>query len=176
MLAGAGFLVASQTTQGAAAGDPIAITFSSECAKSQIAARLADFGLLSSWNGRVLTTQLPGTPGDGALPEALARRGDLVLANAGVDSGLHVQNAGVQVSLQGSAVSLFTLDGNLTDEGATATLDGEPLDIESVNGNELQVAARGATSTDALRVATDRIVQVRHPLPCDVHVEFAGKP
>lgn len=175
LLAGAGFLLVSRTTSGQASGAPIAITFESDCAKPAINARLADFGLPSSWSGAVLTTQLPGSPGDGALPESLARRGQLKMLVNGVDSGLNVVNGGVQVSLQGGAVSLFTLDGNLPELGVVVSLDGEPLEIESINGNELQISARGVTSTDALRIATDRVVQVRYPLPCDTRVVFSER-
>lgn len=172
LLAGAAFLVASQTTSGSASGAPIRISFDSDCAKSQISARLSDFGLPQAWDGAVLTTQLPGTPGDSALPETLARKGALSILVNGVPAGLSVKSAGVQVSFQGAAVSLFVLDGNLPDEGVLVSLDGEPLEIEAINENELQIAARGATSTDALRVATDRVVQIRHPLPCDARVVF----
>lgn len=176
LLAGAAFLVVSRTSSGQASGAPIAITFDSDCAKEAINARLADFGLPASWSGAILTTQLPGTPGDEALPESLARRGQLSMLVNGTDSGLKVDNGGVQVSLQGGAVSLFTLSGNLPETGVTVSLDGEPLEIESINGNELQIAARGLTSTDALRIATDRVVQVRYPLPCDTRVTFTERP
>ena len=176
LLAGAGFLVASRSTTGEARGPSVRITFSSECARAAVDQRLANYGLPATWEGAVLTTQLPGTPGDGALPETLARTGHFSIQVEGRPAGVRVQNAGVQVSLQGGAVSLFTLDGNLPERGVVATLDGEPLEIESINGNELQISARGATSTDALRVATDRVVQVRYPLPCDTRVVFTEKP
>jgi hypothetical protein len=58
-------------------------------------------------------------------------------------------------------------------------LDGQKVELEnSDSGVELQIPARAADSRSALRLATDRVVALRHPLPCPVTpegAEWAGK-
>jgi hypothetical protein len=170
LIAGVAFLLATRFTTGEAQGEHVAITFDSDCGREAIEARLLDYGLESDWAGSTLATQLPGMPGDEGVPAALATRGELVVKVDGAPTPVRVLNAGVQVSLSGTAVSLLVLETALPSRGVTAFLDGAPLEIEAVNGEELQIAARGADSTAALRAATDRVVQIRHPLPCAVTV------
>lgn len=165
ILAAGGWFLAVQNTSGVARGAPLDIVVPAECNRVAIESRLADYGLPYSWNGETLTVTLAGTPGDEHFAAALLAPGKLVLVSGAEPVVARVTNAGVQVSFAGVAVSLFTYDKALP-TGLVATLDGVPVEVESVNGHELQIAARGATSTEALRVATDRVVAVRWPGAC----------
>jgi hypothetical protein len=157
-------------TSGAARGDAVDVTFSSDCAAAAITARIDAYGLPGRWEGSTLRLTLAGTPGDEAVPAALAAPGKLVLRAAGADLPVVVERGGVQISFTGTAVSLFTFDAELPETGLSVMLDGAPMEVESVNSRELMIAARGVDSTEALRVAADRVTQVLHPLPCAVSV------
>ncbi|MBM4368552.1 MAG: hypothetical protein FJ102_20215 [Deltaproteobacteria bacterium] len=165
ILAAGGWFLAVRTTSGEARGEPFAIAVPAGCNRVAIENRLADYGLPYAWNGDTLTVTLAGTPGDEGFARALLAPGELRLVSGSEVLAARVVNAGVQVSFSGAAISLFTLDRGLPAD-IVVTLDGVAIEIESVNGNELQVAARGATSTEALRVATDRVVAVRWPGAC----------
>lgn len=167
---GGAWLVAVRTTSGVAHGPQVNVTFDSACAAPIIDERLAEYGFPGTWDGPVLHLTLTGAPGEEAVPAALAAPGHLVLEVEGKPVPYTLQNGGMQLSLQGTPVALFTMSKELPDAGLTATLDGTQLEIESVNGNELMLAARAENSTAALRIATDRVVQIKHPLPCVVKV------
>ncbi len=165
--AGLAWWIAVTHTAGTASGETITLLLTDDCGRVALDNRLADYGLPATWNGLELAVTLPGTPGDDAVPAALLAPGRLELADDAGPVEARLLNAGVQVSFSGAAASVFTFDQSLP-EATRATLDGTALEVESVTANELVVAARGASSTEALRVATDRVVQVRWPLPCAV--------
>ena len=166
ILAAVAWWLAVSNTAGSASGATVHVSLDSTCANTEIAARLADYGLPGTFAGPDLTLTLPGMPGDDRVPAALVAPGKLLLVADGKELPFVVQNGGVQINVTGTAVSLFTLQAGLPSSGITATMDGSAVEVESVNGNELMIAARGKDSTEALRFATDRVVQVRHPLPC----------
>ncbi len=170
ILAAGSWYIAVQGTSGTAAGARVTATFDSACAADTIHDRLLDYGLPGEWSGADLTLTLPGMPGDELVPAALAAPGRLELSAEGAPVPYTLIEGGVQINITGTAVSLFTMKKDLPQTGLTATLDGVAVEVESVNGNELMLSARGKDSTEALRYATDRVVQVRHPLPCVVRV------
>lgn len=151
---------------GTAHGGRATLTFDSSCAALAISARLADYGLEGEWIGSKLTMVLPGMEDDRShMPAALTAPGVLAIDGAAV----RPRHAGVQLSLGGNPVSLYTLDA-VVPPTATVTLDGQEMKIEQVNGGELQLSAFAEDGPRSLRVATDRVVSVRHPLPCPVRV------
>lgn len=168
--AAAAWLLTVMNTSGSAAGETVDVRFSSDCAAEAISARLEGYGLPGAWNGSTLRLTLAGTPGDSEVPAALAAPGRLVVTVEGVPREVAVERGGVQISLTGVAVSLFTLDAELPERGLAVTLDGVEQAVESVNSRELMLAATGADSTAVLRIAADRVMQVLHPLPCAVQV------
>lgn len=168
--AGMAWWLAVSTTSGTARGETVTLALDTDCARVALDNRLADYGLPATWDGQRLRVTLPGTPGDDAVPAAILAPGRLELRDGDAVVDARLRNAGVQVSFSGAAVSLFTFDRALPTT-LTATLDGTPLEVESVNGHELMVAARAGTSTEALRIATDRVVQARWPLPCPTRGE-----
>lgn len=170
MLAGGAWLFTVRGTSGVASGARVTMVVDSTCAVDTITDRLADYGLPGEWKGPELTLTLPGVQGDDLVPAALSAGGRLDLFAEGAAVPFTVIEGGVQINVTGTPVSLFTMKADLPQIGLTATLDGEPVEVESVNGNELMLAARGQNSIEALRFATDRVVQVRHPLPCAVGV------
>ncbi len=170
LLAAVAWLVTVMNTSGAAKGASVDVEFSSDCAAAAISDRIAAYGLPGSWTGSTLRLQLAGAPGDEAVPAALAAPGAFAASAGGAPLRVAVERGGVQLSLTGSAVSLFTLDAELPEEGLVVTIDGVPQEVESVNSRELMLSARGADSIEALRVAADRVTQVLHPLPCRVTV------
>lgn len=170
MLAGAAWFFTVRGTAGVASGARVTMTVDSVCAVDTLTDRLADYGLPGEWKGAELTLTLPGVQGDDLVPAALAAGGRLELFAAGASVPFTLIEGGVQINVTGTPVSLFTMKADLPQIGLTATLDGAAVEVESVNGNELMLAARGLHSTEALRYATDRVVQVRHPLPCAVKV------
>jgi hypothetical protein len=171
---GSGFawLMAIQFTEGEAKGEQVRIRFSSACGDSYqtaMQARLLDYGLDGHFekDGSLQMT-LPGLPDDRThMPMALTRPGRFEVWQNGEKKFSHFQDAGVQISFQGTATTIITVDGHLDPEGLEVRIDGMPIQAE-VNDNELQLAISEETSQAALRQATDRVVQIRHPLPCEV--------
>jgi hypothetical protein len=183
VLATVGWYFRVATYQGEPKGGEARITFASACdtdAATVIAARLSDFGLPATplppeAPGTFgFTTALPGQPDDLAhLPGVLAARGELEVRVAGVVHPVHITDVGVQLAFSGTPVTLVLLEQPLPQEGVEVRVDGELAEIEALNGTELQIAARAGQSTEALRLATDRAVDLRHPLPCPVTVVSA---
>ncbi|MFN7142252.1 MAG: hypothetical protein ACK4YP_00625, partial [Myxococcota bacterium] len=177
VVATVGWYVRVQTTEGVATGERVRITFRSTCdaeARPVLAARLADYGMPAAPSADVLAfdVTLPGAlPDERAhVPTALAASGVLEVSVDGARRDLTVQNVGMQLAFSGAPVTLLMVSESLPDRGVTATLDGVAMDVEEVTGAELQLAARAGQSTDAIRLASDRAVQIRHPLPCPVTV------
>lgn len=162
---GVAWIVAIQLTQGEARGARVRTTVSAACdAVPVLVARLDDFGLAPLVTGDTLEFSLPGLDDDMThMASTLTSPGILTVGGTP-----QVPNhAGVQISLQGAAVTLLTLDA-VVPESAEIALDGVTMQVVESNGGELQLAAWAANSSDALRTATDRAVAMRHPLPCAV--------
>jgi len=158
---------------GTARGEVATLAFSPECPAGMQAVRdrVTAYGLpVQAEAGDRLTVQLPGQPDDLThMPAALTAPGRLELRAAGEVVPARVRDAGFQISIHGEPVTLVTVDVSLPD-GVSATLDGQAVAVAATNGEEIQFEARAATSTEAVRLATDRAVQVRLPLPCAVGV------
>ncbi len=162
---GVAWLVAIQFTDGKPRGERVQTMITAPCdVLPALTARLDDFGLDPAPIPGGLEFSLPGLPDDMThMRETLTSPGVLT-----VDGVAVVPNhAGVQISLQGGAVTLLTLDAAVA-ESPKVALDGEALEVVEANGGELQLAAWAENSSDALRTATDRAVAMRHPLPCTV--------
>ncbi|MSP55008.1 MAG: hypothetical protein EXR69_05305 [Myxococcales bacterium] len=167
---GLAWIVAIQFTSGKASGARVHVEVTAAPLADQgacdpiptLVARLDDLGLEPSPRGNGLDFTLPGLDDDRAhMPGVLGAQGDLAVDGV----VMRPNHAGVQISLQGGAVTLLTLN-SVVSATATATIDGEKVEIVQRNGGELQLAAWAAGSSDALRLATDRAVTLRHPLPC----------
>ncbi|MFZ5482352.1 MAG: hypothetical protein ACOZNI_36660 [Myxococcota bacterium] len=158
-----------QGTAGEAAGPPARLTFTG-CpeADAAIEARLLDYGLAPRREAPgVFVVKTPGMDDDLAhLPAALAAPGKLEV-RAAEKVWSRFDEVGVQLAFSGTPVTLLLFGEALPDDVAV-TIDGAPVEVEQAGGVELQLGARGATPAKALRLATDRAVQLRHPLPCAV--------
>lgn len=158
---------------GAAQGEVATLVLAPACpaGRQAVRDRIDAYGLpVMGEDGDRVTVQLPGQPDDRVhMPAVLGAPGRLVLTAAGAALPARVRDAGFQISIHGEPVTLVTVDVALP-EGVTATLDGAPVEVASATGEELQLAAQAASSTEAVRLATDRAVQVRLPLPCEVGV------
>lgn len=170
MGSGLAWIVAIQFTSGKASGARVHVDLAAAPGADQVVcdpiptlvARLDDLGLEPTPRGKGLDFTLPGLDDDREhMPGVLTAAG--VLAVDGV--AMRPNHAGVQISLQGGAVTLLTLN-DVVPATAIVTIDGAKVEIVQVNGGELQIAAWAAGSSDALRLATDRAVTLRHPLPC----------
>lgn len=171
--AGVAWIVTVQLTDGAAKGEPIALELSSDCANTAIAARLAEWGLPANWEGTHLRIVGPGMPDDREhMRSAIVAPGVFTLSHEGQPVPAKVRHAGVQMSLQGQPVSLLTLEA-APPNAVEARLDGELLEIESINGGEVQIRALAESSEAAMRLAADRVVWIRYPLPCRVDATLA---
>lgn len=162
---GLAWIIAVQFTTGTARGPRVRTTVQAACDAAPILrARLDDFGLTPELSGSELTFSLPGLPDDRThMAAVLVQPGRLAVNGA----ALVPNHAGVQISLQGGAVTLLTL--NVAPEAnAAVLLDDKVMEVVQQNGGELQIAAWADNSSDALRTATDRSVILRHPLPCAV--------
>lgn len=166
--AGVAWLVTVQLTAGEAKGEPIELALSSDCANTAISARLSEWGLPANWEGTRVRLVGPGMADDREhMREAVVAPGKFELSLDGAAVPAKVRHAGVQMSLQGQPVSLLTLE-TAPPAGVEARLDGTLLEIESINGGELQLRALARTSEEAMRLAADRVVWIRYPLPCKV--------
>lgn len=173
ILAAVAWLITVQLTAGEAKGEPIAMVLSSDCANTAIAARLAEWGLPANWEGTHLRIVGPGMADDREhMPAALVKPGVFTLTLDGQPVPAKVRHAGVQMSLQSQPVSLLTLE-TAPPAGVEARLDGELLEIESLNGGEVQIRALAKSSEEAMRLAADRVVWIRYPLPCKVDASLA---
>ncbi|MDP2316238.1 MAG: hypothetical protein Q8P41_25290 [Pseudomonadota bacterium] len=176
-----GWYATVQGTTGAARGVRARVTFSSDCdaeARPVILARLADYGLPAmpapDTGGLAFDVTMPGMPDDLThMPAALAAPGTLELKVDGTPRPATITQIGVQLAFSGTPVTLVMLAEPLPERGVEVIVDGKPADLEEVTGTELQIAARAGQSTEALRLATDRSVALRHPLPCPVTVVSA---
>ncbi len=145
-------------------------------AKLAVETRLADYGLEARIEAPsptllVIETQTPGAADDlEALPRALAQQGRFEVWQGGKVRLTHFVDAGVQLSFAGTAVSLINLSEAVEAEDTEVRIDGQNIDIESINGGEVMLVAEGKTAPESLRNATDRVVAIRHPLPCALTV------
>jgi hypothetical protein len=165
-----GWFATVQGTSGEARGAPARLTFSG-CpeADTAISARIADYGLAPRKEAPgVFVVTLPGLDDDLThLPAALAAPGKLEVRANG-KTWTRFDKVGVQLAFSGTPVTLVLFPEAVVGADLAVTLDGVPVDVEAATGVELQLAARADTSTHALRLATDRAVQLRWPLPCAV--------
>ncbi len=162
---GLAWLLAIQFTTGEARGARVHLGVTASCdVVPTLRARLDDFGLSPSVSAGGLDFTLPGLEDDRAhMSTVLAAIGQLAVDG----QTLKPNHAGVQISLQGGAVTLLTLDVAPKDN-ASVLLDNQVMEVVQQNGGELQLAAWADNSSDALRTATDRAVILRYPLPCPV--------
>lgn len=139
--------------------------------REPLLARLADYGLPGDLSPDLrLRLQGPGLPDDlEHMPAALTRPGRFEIWQGGAPTSRRFQDAGVQISITGTATAVIMLDQAPDPDGLQVRIDGLPINAD-VNGNELQLHITEASSQDALRQATDWVVAIRHPLPCEVRV------
>jgi hypothetical protein len=176
VVATVGWYATVQGTSGQASGVRARVTFTSPCdaeARPVILARLAEYGLPAQASpdsgGLAFDVTMPGLADDLThVPKALAAPGTLEVRVDGVVRPVVVQDLGVQLAFSGTPVTLLLLSEPLPERGVEVSIDGAPADVEEVTGVELQIAARAGQSAEALRLATDRAVALRHPLPCVV--------
>lgn len=163
------------TYEGEAKGAHVRMTFEADCPEAELIleARLADYGLPATSAGPLAwDVTLPGVLADEAthMPKALAAPGKLAVTVNGAPQPVAIDNVGMQLAFSGVPVTLLMLKDPLPEEGVKVTIDGEEIPVEEVTGPELQLAAYSTQSTEALRLATDRAVMLRRPLPCPVRV------
>ncbi len=175
----AGWYLKVQGTEGEATGAPFPARFAADCgeARAAVEARMKDLGLgvqpdASAPAGSFgYTLRGPGMDDDAThLPAMLAAPGKLALTKNGTPLELQPRDIGMQLAFSGTPITLMVFPEPLPAEGLGVTIDGAAVEVESVSGVELQVASRAADSRTALRTATERVVQLRHPLPCAVRV------
>lgn len=161
---------------GTATGAWARLQFQTTCpieTRAAMAARLADYGLENRFLSEdvVLEVQTPGSPDDlEHLPRALARPGQFEVWRNGTLHTTRFKDAGMQLTFTGVAVTLVNLDESIDPDGVEVRIDGAPVELEGINGPELQISTPAKTSHEALREATDRVVAIRHPIPCVVEV------
>ena len=174
-----GWYVKVQDTAGEAVGAPFPVRFAADCAEARdpLEARMKDLGVVAAPDPSApagtfgYTLRGPGKDDDAThLPAMLATPGKLVLTKNGTALELRPRDIGMQLAFSGTPVTLMVFPEPLPPEGLTVTLDGRPVEVESLSGVELQLASRAGDSRTALRTATERVVQIRHPLPCPVRV------
>ena len=174
LFGGLAWLVAIQTTEGTATGGWLHMKLSSSCGSSHQAAmlsRLTDYGLQGNFEpDGSLSFQGPGMEDDAThMPQALVRPGRFELWQNGSVKYTRFKDAGVQISLQGTATAIVMLEETPDPDGLELRIDGQPVEME-MNGNEVQLHITEETSQKALRQATDWVVSLRYPLPCEVRV------
>lgn len=174
LTATAGWWFTVQSEDGQAQGRAARLRFESACAaeaRPVLQKRLEELGLAPVAEGTLdFVVKTPGMPDDlEHLPKALARPGTLEVRAAGQAQPVKVANVGVQLAFSGTPLTLVMLETAVPDEEKVdVAIDGEPVELESPAGLEIQAAARAEDSRKALRLATDRAVALRHPLPCPV--------
>lgn len=180
-----GWYLKVQGTEGVAAGPEVTARFVPACTgapadqvRDALKARMDDLGLaprlVASQDGAfTYAFRTPGVQEGEAtrLPGVLAAQGSLALSKNGAAIPLTPKDIGVQLAFSGTPVTLMMFGEPLPEEGLSVALDGTPMEVEQVAGFELQLASRAGDSVTALRNATERMVQVRHPLPCAVTVK-----
>lgn len=172
LLGGLAWMVTIQSSSGQATGEWVKLRLKSACGdepKGAILARLADYGLDGHFeqDGSLLF-QLPGQEDDREhMPIALTRPGHFEVWINGAKHLDHFDEAGVQIALEGTATAIVMVGEHLEPDGLQVRIDGLPIDAE-VNDRELQLRVTEDTSLKALRQATDWVVTIRHPLPCEV--------
>lgn len=170
----AGWYFTVQSADDQAQGRPARLRFESACAEEArpvLQKRLEELGLAPVAEGTLdFVVKTPGMPDDlEHLPRALARPGTLEVRVGGQAQAVKVANVGVQLAFSGTPLTLVMLEAAVSDkERVDVAIDGEPVELESPAGIEIQAAARADDSRKALRLATDRAVALRHPLPCPV--------
>lgn len=172
---GLAWLIAVQTTEGTATGNWLHLDLSSSCGSQHqpaMLARLVDYGLEGNFESDgSLSFQGPGMEDDRShMPQALTRPGRFEVWQNGEVKLSRFKEAGVQISLQGTATAILMLEEGVDTEGLEVRINGQPVEVE-VNGNELQLHVTEESSQKALRQATDWVVSLRHPLPCEVQVK-----
>ncbi|HNH46355.1 MAG TPA: hypothetical protein PKY30_04930, partial [Myxococcota bacterium] len=65
--------------------------------------------------------------------------------------------------------AILMLEETPDPDGLELRIDGQPVEME-MNGNEVQLHITEEGSQKALRQATDWVVSMRYPLPCEVQV------
>lgn len=174
-----GWYAKVQDTAGEAAGAPFPVRFAADCAEARVPleSRMKDLGLVAAPDPAApagtfgYTLRGPGKDDDAThLPAMLAAPGKLVLTKDGVPLEVQARDIGMQLAFSGTPITLMVFPEPLPTARLAVTLDGAPVEVESVSGVELQLASRAGDSRTALRTATERVVQIRHPLPCAVRV------
>ncbi len=159
---------------GVARGGNLRVTFAPTCPAGMqaIRDRLDAYGLpIVEDAGDTVVFQLPGLEDDVQhMPAALTAPGALGVTVNGAPVAARVRHVGVQMALTGQPVTLLTLDVEVPDGVVAVTIDGAEVGVEAVNGGEVQLVATAEDGARALRLASDRSVQLRYPLPCAVAV------
>jgi hypothetical protein len=164
-------------------GGVIRYTWRSQCdaqAKVALAARLQDLGLPHTAYGAGLDFQvtLPGKFEDEMdhIGRLLTRPGTFAVYADGKLLTDRFKDAAFQLSLtNGVAVSLVTLDIEPPADRTEVWIDNERVPVNAITGGELQVATDETRPELAIREATDRVVVIRHPLPCSVQLVSAAR-
>lgn len=177
LLAGVGLFAAIQMGF-TATGARVRYQWRSACdaaAKPVLFARLEELGLPATPFGAGLDVQvqLPGKFEDEKdhLGQMLARRGKLEVYADGKLVTDHFKDVAFQLSLtNGVAVTLLNLDVEPPVEGTSVRIDGMEVLVNSITDGEVQLATTEEDPQRAVREATDRVVVLRHPLPCDLQL------
>lgn len=177
LLAGVGLFVAIQMGF-TATGARVRYQWRSACdaeARPVIFARLEELGLPATPFGAGLDVQvqLPGKFEDEKdhVGQMLARRGRLEVYADGKLVTDRFKEAAFQLSLtNGVAVTLLNLDVEPPVEGTSVRIDGQDILVNSITDGEVQLATTEEDPQRAVREATDRVVVLRHPLPCDIQL------
>ncbi len=180
ILAAVGWFVAVRVG-GEARGDRARMTFTPACPAGMQAVRdrLEAYGLPveEEVSGNVLVVRMPGMTDDLThMPAVLTAPGVFALSVGGTPVPARVRHVGVQMALSGQPVTLLTLDVDVPDGVVAVTVDGASVPVEAVNGGEVQLTATAEDGPRALRLASDRSVQLRYPLPCTVTARAEAMP
>lgn len=177
LLAGVGLFVAIQMGF-TATGARVRYQWRSACdaeARPVLFARLEELGLPATPFGAGLDVQvqLPGKFEDEKdhLGQMLARRGKLEVYADGQLVADHFKDVAFQLSLtNGVAVTLLNLDVEPPADRTSVRVDGIEVLVNSITDGEVQLATTEEDPQRAVREATDRVVVLRHPLPCDLQL------